>query len=78
MQYVLGFPILSDWDHEVILAYYVVLPDMYGMLELAHRCIFRVDDAGTANYRWVREGENPDFDDLVSEVQVAVENTVAE
>ena len=74
----LGFPMLSDWNHDVIRDYDVVLPDMYGMVEVAQRSIFVIDDAGTVSYRWVREGENPDFDDLVSEVQDAVEATVAD
>jgi peroxiredoxin len=69
----LNFPMLSDWDHEVIHAYDVVLEDMYGMMEVAQRSVFVVDTDGIVTYRWVREGENPDFEDLVSEVRDAVE-----
>jgi peroxiredoxin len=64
----LNFPMLSDWTHDVIHAYDVVLPDMYGMIEVAQRSVFVVDTEGTVTYRWIREGENPDFDDLVAEV----------
>jgi peroxiredoxin len=66
----LNFPMLSD--HEVIHAYDVVLEDMYGMIEVAQRSVFVVDADGVVTYRWVREGDNPDFEDLVSEVADAV------
>lgn len=65
---------LSDWNHDVIRAYDVVLDDMYGMIEVAQRSLFVVDTEGVVTYRWVRDGENPDFDDLVSETRDAVED----
>ena len=68
----LNFPMLSDWNHEVVHAYDVVLEDMYGMIEVAQRSVFVVDADGVVTYRWVREGDNPDFEDLVSEVADAV------
>ncbi|WP_224449794.1 redoxin domain-containing protein [Haloprofundus salilacus] len=70
----LNFPMLSDWNHDVIHAYDVVLDDMYAMIEVAQRSIFVVDTEGIVTYRWVRDGENPDFDDLVSETREAVED----
>ncbi|WP_435183242.1 redoxin domain-containing protein [Halobellus sp. EA9] len=68
----LNFPLLSDWDHEVIYDYGVVLEDMYGMLEVAERSVFVVDTDGVVTYKWVKEGDNPDFDELVGEVADAV------
>ena len=68
----LSFPMLSDWDHELIHAYDVVLPDMYGSIEVAQRSVFVLDAEGTVTYRWVREGENPDFEAFVEEVREAV------
>lgn len=68
----LNFPMLSDWNHEVIHDYDVVLEDMYGTIEAAERSVFVVDADGVVTYRWVREGDNPDFEDLVSEVADAV------
>ncbi|MGQ4556766.1 redoxin domain-containing protein [Halobellus sp. GM3] len=68
----LNFSLLSDWDHEVIDDYDVVLEDIYGMLEVAERSVFVIDTDGVVTYRWVREGENPDFDELVREVADAV------
>lgn len=68
----LPFPMLSDWDHEVIRAYDVVLEDMYGSIEVAQRSVFVLDDGGTVTYRWVRDGDNPDFEPFVEEVREAV------
>jgi len=70
----LNFPMLSDWDHEVIYEYDVVLDGMYGMLEVAERSVFVVDTDGVVTYRWVKGDENPDFDELVVEVAEAVED----
>lgn len=68
----LNFPMLSDWKHELIHSFDVVLPDMYGQIEVAQRSIFVIDQNGTITYAWVREGDNPDFTDLVNEVETAV------
>ena len=68
----LSFPMLSDWDHTVIYDYDVVLPDMYGSIEVAQRSVFVIDTDGTIVYDWVRDGENPDFEDLIDEVRDAV------
>ncbi len=73
----LNFSMLSDWDHEVTETYDVVLEDMYGMIDVAERSVFVIDTDGTIAYKWIREGENPDFDELVSEIQTAVEETVS-
>ena len=73
----LNFPMLSDWDHEVIHEYDAVLEDMYGMVEVAERATFVVDTDGVVTYAWVREGdENPDFDDLTDRVREAVEDAL--
>jgi peroxiredoxin len=39
----LTFPMLSDWEREVIHAYDAVLDDMYGSIEVARRTVFVVD-----------------------------------
>jgi peroxiredoxin len=72
-QHDLGFPMLSDWDHRVIHEYDVVREGLRGALEVAQRSIFVVDENGTVAYRWVRQGENPDFDALVSTVRAEIE-----
>lgn len=67
----LGFPMLSDWNHEVIHLYDVVLEDMYGLVEVAERSAFVIDEDGVVTYRWVRDGDNPDFDALVEDLHRA-------
>ncbi|SNR46180.1 redoxin domain-containing protein [Halorubrum vacuolatum] len=65
-------PLLSDWNHELIHAYDVVYPDMYGSIESAERSVFVIDRDGIVRYRWMRGDENPDFDvfveDLIAEI----------
>lgn len=68
----LNFPMLSDWDHDIIRAYDVVYDDMYDMVEAAQRSVFVLDADGTVVYKWVREGDNPDFEAFVGEIRDAV------
>jgi peroxiredoxin len=68
----LNFPMLSDWNHQLIHAYDVVLADLYGMIEAAERSVFVIDSEGVVRYKWVRDGDNPDFDDLVAETRQEV------
>ena len=72
-QHGLNFPMLSDWNHDVIHAYDVVLEDMYDVVEVAQRSVFVIDTDGNVTYTWVRDGANPAFDVLVAEVAEAVE-----
>ena len=73
----LNFPMLADWNHEVIRKYDVVLGDMYGMVEVAERSVFVVDTDSTIAYKWIREGDNPDFEEFVAEIRDAVAETVS-
>lgn len=57
----LNFPMLSDWDHEVIHSYDVVRDDLYDQIEAAKRSVFVIDEDGIVRYKWVRDGDNPDF-----------------
>lgn len=68
----LEMPMLSDWNHEVIERYDVVLHDMYGLIEAAERSVFVIDDDGEIVYRWVRENGNPDFEKLIAEIERVV------
>jgi peroxiredoxin len=74
----MNFPMLSDWDHEVIEKYDVVLEDMYGMIEVAERSVFVVDTDGIVTYKWVRADETPDFGELISEIGDAVAEATAD
>jgi peroxiredoxin len=71
----LTFPMLSDWDHEVIHDYGVVMPKMYGQFEVAKRSIFVLDEAGTITYRWVEGEGETDFGAVIDTVEDAVAET---
>ena len=62
----LQFPLLSDFNKEVIRAYDVVNPDMIGLKGIAKRAVFVVDRAGTIRYREVLEDarNEPDYEKL--------------
>lgn len=49
----LTFPLLSDFNKDVIEAYGVVNPDMIGLHGVAKRAVFVVDGQGTVVYREV-------------------------
>jgi peroxiredoxin len=72
----LTFPMLSDWNHEVIHEYGVVLPDMYGCFEAAKRSIFVLDAEGRITYRWVEDEGETDFAAAIDDVHAAVVETV--
>ena len=68
----LNFPMLSDWNHEVIRQYDVGLEDVYGMFETAERSIFVLDSEGTITFTWISDEDRPDYDELVSMTHEAV------
>ena len=49
----LSFPLLSDFNKDVIAKYDVWNEDLYGMKGVAKRAIFLVDQSGTIRYREV-------------------------
>lgn len=67
------FPILSDFNREVIDAYGVKNEDYYGLKDVAYRSVFVIDRGGTIVYAWNTTDSSvmPDFD----EVMKAVEDT---
>ncbi len=71
-QHQLTFSLLSDCEHTVIRQYEVVYPDMYGLVEAAQRSVFVLDKTGTVTYKWIRDGDNPDFEEFVRKVQKEV------
>lgn len=73
----LGIPMLSDWNHEVIRAYDVTAEGVDGLFEQAERSIYVIDEDGRIAYVWIREGGNPDFNELVDDVHAAIESLSA-
>ena len=49
----LNFPLLSDYNKEVIRSYGVVNPDMIGLKDIAKRAVFVIDREGTVRHREV-------------------------
>ena len=62
----LGFPLLSDYNKEVINKYGVVNPDMIGLKNIAKRAVFVIDKSGVVGYREVLEDarNEPDYTKL--------------
>lgn len=58
-----GFPLLSDYNKDVIRAYGVVNPDMIGLKDIAKRAVFVIDPEGTVRHREVLEDarNEPDY-----------------
>jgi peroxiredoxin len=60
----LSFPLLSDFNKEVIEKYGVVNPDMIGLKGIAKRSVFVIDKSGTVRYAEVLDDarNEPDYD----------------
>ena len=59
----LGFPLLSDYNKDVIHQYGVVNPDMIGLKNIAKRAVFVIDKGGVVRHREVLEDarNEPDY-----------------
>ena len=59
----LGFPLLSDYNKEVIDKYGVVNPDMIGLKNISRRAVFVIDKGGIVRYREVLDDarNEPDY-----------------
>ncbi len=62
----LGFPLLSDYNKEVINQYGVVNPDMIGLKNISKRAVFVIDKSGIVRYREVLDDarNEPDYKKL--------------
>lgn len=58
-----GFPLLSDFNKDVIAAYGVVNPDMIGLKNIAKRAVFVIGPDGVVKHREVLEDarNEPDY-----------------
>ena len=65
-----GFPLLSDYNKEVIRQYGVVNPDMIGLKEIAKRAVFVIDPAGIVRHQEVLEDarNEPDYGKVKAEL----------
>jgi len=67
------FPLLSDYNKEVIEQYGVVNPDMIGLKNIAKRAVFVIDRNGIVKYREVLDDarNEPNYDKLREAVAAA-------
>ncbi len=58
------FPLLSDYNKEVIRSYGVVAPDMIGLKDIAKRAVFVLDRQGIVRHKEVLDDarNEPDYD----------------
>ena len=58
-----SFPLLSDYNKDVIAKYGVVNPDMIGLKNIAKRAVFVIDRGGVVRYREVLDDarNEPDY-----------------
>src|SRR5262245_10304379 len=61
-----SFPLLSDYNKDVIRQYDVVNPDMIGLKDIAKRAVFVIGRDGTVRHREVLEDERnePNYEDV--------------
>jgi len=66
-----GFPLLSDYNKEVINKYGVVNPDMIGLKNIAKRAVFVVDRGGAIRYSEVLDDarNEPDYAKLTEALE---------
>ena len=68
----LNFPLLSDYNREVVTAYGVALPNFAGMdgYTASQRAVFVIDKEGVIKFKWVGEnpGVEPDYDEVQRQV----------
>lgn len=66
----LTFPLLSDFNKDVIAAYDVVCPDLVGMKGIAKRAVFVIDGTGVIRYKQVLEDarNEPDYTALTGAI----------
>lgn len=64
----LQFPLLSDYNREVIRLYGVVHDEILGLRYLAKRAVFVIDGEGRVAWKWVSDDPRvePDYDEVVS------------
>jgi len=60
----LNFPLLSDYNKDVIRKYGVVNPDMIGLKDIAKRAVFVIDRSGVVRHREVLDDarNEPNYD----------------
>ncbi len=63
----LQFPLLSDYNREVIKLYDIVLPEVLGLRNLAKRAVYIIKPDGTIGWVWYSDDPRvePDYDEVI-------------
>ena len=66
----MDFPLLSDYNKEVIPHYGVQYENLAGFKGLAKRSIFVIDQDGTVKYKWVTDDPEilPNLDEIIAAI----------
>jgi peroxiredoxin len=66
----MDFPLLSDYNKEVIPQYGVQYGNLAGFEGLAKRSVFVIDHDRTVKYKWVTDdpGNLPDLDEVIAAI----------
>jgi len=64
----LQFPLLSDYNREVIRMYNVVQPDILGLKNLAKRAVYIIGTDGRIIWKWISDDPRiePDYNKIIS------------
>jgi len=64
------FPLLSDYNKEIIPQYGIQYEDLAGFKGLAKRSVFVIDQDSTVKYKWVTDdpGVLPDLDEVIAAI----------
>lgn len=67
----LNFPLLTDFNRQVVPQYTGYYEDVAGLKQVGKRAVFAVDQTGLVRYKWVTEqpGNLPDVDEVLRAVQ---------
>jgi len=65
-KYNISFPLLSDFNREVIHLYDVVHTEMFGFKNVGKRAVFIIDKKGIIRYKWVSEDprNEPNYEEI--------------
>lgn len=63
----LNFPLLSDFNREVIPIYTDYYDDVFGLKQVGRRTVFVIDRKGIVRYKWTTDnpGNIPNIDDVI-------------
>lgn len=70
-KYNIKFPLLSDFNREVIQKYGIVHEEMFGFKNIGKRAVFIIDKNGIIRYKWVAEDprNQPNYEEIKKKIK---------